>query len=63
MSLGNSYWVALVVMALDVVIGGAVCKALNISPSTSYALGFASVFAIFLLLMFIDIWTDRRPKQ
>ena len=59
MSFGNGYWVALVVMALDVVIGGAICKVLNLSPSTSYFCGFASVFVLLILLIFIDVLTDK----
>lgn len=60
MKLGNGYLITLVVMAVNVFIGGAVCKALNISPSTSYLFGFASLFVLFPILILIYDWIDRR---
>ena len=60
MSLGNCYLIAFIIMVLNVVIGGMVCKALNISPSTSYALGFSSVFVLLPAFVFIAEWTERR---
>ena len=60
MSLGNCYLIAFIVFALNVVIGGEVCEALSISPSISYALGFASLFVILPLLLFVETWIDGR---
>lgn len=58
MKLGDGYLITLIVMALNVVIGGAVCKALNFSQPTSYALGFSSVFVLAVIFVFIDDWID-----
>ena len=55
----NGYWVVMVLMAVDVVAGGAICDLFSISPGTSYFCGFASVFVLLILLIFIDELTDK----
>lgn len=60
MSLGNGYLIALIIMVLNVVIGGTVCRGLNFSQPTSYALGFSSVFVLLPVFVFIVEWMEER---